>query len=427
MNTPATRDPSTSPWSANRPSVPALAFDIGACLRQINIERMRHERLARFRTELAKLDVVGALLVDPVNIRYATDARNMAVWSLHSVARYAFVPTDGPIVLFEMGSAQHVTRGLSTISEVRPSTPWTFMIAMDRIDEKCARWADEIVDLVHGHGAGNRRLAVDRCEPLGIQFLTDRGLTILDAQKPIETARAVKTSDEIDSMKLVMDVCDEGVRRMRAALAPGITENQLWSILHETNIAHDGEWIECRLLTSGPRTNPWYQECGTRVIQAGDVVGFDTDMVGPLGYVADISRTWVCPGKRPSDRQRRLYEIAQEQLRYNISLLRAGVGFREFSDKAWNIPEIYVPQRYLSPIHGLGLVDEYPVVPYPQDFAEWGSDGVFVKNMVVSVESYIGEVGGPDGIKLEEQVLITDNDAVPMSRSAIYDAIEVSD
>ena len=425
MNSQAPRNPT---WSeqATCPPAPALAFDIEARLRQINIERMRHERLARFRAELRKLDVAGALLANPINIRYATDARNMAVWSLHSVARYAFVPTDGPVVLFEMGSTQHVTRGLSTVGQVRPSTPWTYMIAMDRVQEKCARWADEIVDLVRECGAGNRRITVDRCEPLGIRFLMDRGLTVLDAQQPIESARAIKTADEIESMKLVMDVCDAGIRRMRATLVPGITENQLWSTLHQTNIAHEGEWIECRLLTSGPRTNPWYQECGTRVIQAGDLVGFDTDMVGPLGYVADISRTWVCPGKRPTDRQRQLYEIAQEQIRHNMSLLRPGVGFREFSDKAWNIPERYVPQRYLSPVHGVGLVDEYPVVPYPQDFPEWGSDGVFVKNMVVAVESYIGEVGGPDGIKLEEQVLITDNGAVPMSGSPFYDAIDVS-
>jgi len=36
-----------------------------------------------------------------------------------------------------------------------------------------------------------------------------------------------------------------------ACLASWITENQLWSILHETNIAHGGEWIECRLLHRG--------------------------------------------------------------------------------------------------------------------------------------------------------------------------------
>ena len=413
--------------SAARRSPAALGIDVESRLRQIDIERMRHARLARFRHELARLDVAGALLFDPINIRYATDARNMTVWSLHSIARYVFVPTHGPVALFEMGSTQHVTRGLSTIGELRPSTPWNYMIAMDRVEEKCALWADEIADLVRTHGSGNRRLAVDRCEPLGIRFLTDRGLTILDAQQPIETARAIKTPDEIESMQLVMDVCDEGVKRMRAALRPGITENQLWSILHETNIVHDGEWIECRLLTSGPRTNPWFQECGTRVIQAGDVVGFDTDMVGPLGYVADISRSWICPGRAPSDRHRRLYEIAEEQLRFNMALLRPGVGFREFAEKAWKVPELYAPQRYLGNVHGLGLVDEYPVIPFLEDFPAWGSDGVFVENMVVSVESYIGELGGPDGIKLEEQVLITERGAIPMSNSTLHDALTVPD
>jgi Xaa-Pro aminopeptidase len=89
-----------------------------------------------------------------------------------------------------------------------------------------------------------------------------------------------------------------------------VTENQLWSILHETNIAHGGEWIECRLLASGPRTNPWFQESSNRVIEAGDVVGFDTDMVGPFGYIADISRSWICPDAKPSDRQKKLYDLA---------------------------------------------------------------------------------------------------------------------
>jgi Xaa-Pro aminopeptidase len=70
-------------------------------------------------------------------------------------------------------------------------------------------------------------------------------------------------------------------------------------------------------------------------------------------------------------------------------------------------------------------VDEYPVIPFIEDFTDWGSDGVFVENMVVSVESYIGELGGQDGIKLEEQVLITDRGAVPMSESPLRDALEV--
>ena len=76
-----------------------------------------------------------------------------------------------------------------------------------------------------------------------------------------------------------------------------MTEEELWSYLHKTNIENGGEWIETRLLSSGPRTNPWFQECSNRIIQKGDLVAFDTDMVGPYGYCADISRTFVEGGK----------------------------------------------------------------------------------------------------------------------------------
>ena len=54
-----------------------------------------------------------------------------------------------------------------------------------------------------------------------------------------------------------------------------------------------------------------------------------------------------------------------------------------------------------------------------------GYDGVIEENMVLCVESYIGEVGGHEGVKLEEQVLITATGAVPMSKTPIIDALVV--
>lgn len=65
-----------------------------------------------------------------------------------------------------------------------------------------------------------------------------------------------------------------------------------------------GEWIETRLLSSGPRCNPWYQECSGRVIQNGDLVGFDTDMIGAYGVCVDTSRTWLCGDKAPTAEQK---------------------------------------------------------------------------------------------------------------------------
>ncbi len=403
----------------------AAPVDHGLIERSAAIDEraLRDWRLGRLRAELRARDYAGAVLSDPMNVRYATGARNMAIWTMHAPGRYVFVATEGPVVLFEFPSSMHLSDGLENITERRPSTPWFYFLAGPRTGEKALIWADEIVSLVRAHGGGNRRLAVDRCEPAGTARLVAAGLELFDAQEALERARAIKSPEEIRCLQLSMDVCDLAVERIRGSLQPGLTENQVWAILHETNIAHGGEWIECRLLASGPRTNPWFQECADRVIAAGDVVAFDTDMVGPHGYLADISRSFVCPGRAPTVRQRMMYEQAQEQVLTNMGLLRPGVGYREFAEKSWPAPEQYVANRYMVMVHGVGFVDEYPAVPYTQDFADWGYDGVFEENMVVSVESYIGEQGGEDGIKLEQQVLITVGGAVPMSSVAFADAL----
>ncbi len=44
-----------------------------------------------------------------------------------------------------------------------------------------------------------------------------------------------------------------------------------------------------------------------------------------------------------------------------------------------------------------------------------GYDGTLEAGMTVCVESYVGEVGGAEGVKLEEQVLITETGAIPLS------------
>ena len=392
---------------------------------EVDEAKLRAGRLERFRAELRRRDVAGALLTDPINLRYATGSRNMAVWTMHDGGRYAFVATEGPVVLFEFASSRHVSRDLDTVDEQRTSTPFTYFLAGPRVGEKTLRWAEEIAGLVERHGGGNRRLAVDRCDPEPAACLIARGIELVSVQPAIEQARMIKTAEELRCMHAAMTVCDLAVERIRASLEPGVTENQLWSVLHETNIAYGGEWIECRLLASGQRTNPWFQECGDRLIRAGDMVGFDTDMVGPHGYMADISRSLVCPGRPATDRQRHLYELAQEQVLFNIERLRPGVAFREFAETSWPVPDRFVANRYSMMVHGVGLVDEYPSVAYPQDFAAWGYDGLFAEDMVVSVESYIGEPGGPDGVKLEQQVLITARGAVPFSRSPLVDALQV--
>jgi Xaa-Pro aminopeptidase len=380
---------------------------------------LRRYRLERIRRELRRRDYGGALLVDPANLRYATDIPNMQVWALHNKCRYVYVPTEGPVILFDYGCARHLSAGDDLIAETRTAFPHTYFTNGGRHPEFIGKWAEEIAGLVRQHGGGNRRLAVDKLDPPGTHALERLGIAIVDGDELMEWARAIKNTDEVLAVKESIAACEAGIAAMWAALKPGMTENELWSHLHATNIARGGEWIECRLLTSGERTNPWFQECSDRVIQPGDIVAFDTDLVGPNGYCADISRSWVAGEVRPTDEQRRLYGVALDNLHHNLALVKAGLSFREFTEKSFPLPEEFVARRYSCIMHGVGMVDEYPFAVYPQDWQRWGFEGVLEAGMTICVEALIGAVGGKECVKLEQQVLVTESGYEQLSQAPL--------
>lgn len=243
----------------------------------IDLARLRLERLKRLRTILVASDCAGAVFFDPINIRYATDVSNMQVWSLHNPARYAFIASEGPVILFEFPSCAHLGAEMPLIDEVRTAKSWTYLMAGPEAETTAASWADEIADLVGEFGRGNRRLAVDRLDWMGYLALRACDVAVAEGQSIAEHARRIKTPEERRTMRDAIDACEQAMATMAASLEPGISEQQLWSILHQQNIALGGEWIETRLLVSGPRTNPWYQECSERIIESGDLVALDTD------------------------------------------------------------------------------------------------------------------------------------------------------
>ncbi len=374
-----------------------------------DLDAVRVYRLGRVRAELEKRDYAAIILYDQLNTRYATDATDMQIWCSHNENRYVYVPAEGPVIVFEYAGLEHLSEGLPGVDEVRSATCWYYFAAGARCQEMVTEWAAEIADLVSQHGGGNKRVAIDRCGPLGVQELARHGISIHDGFEIMEVAREIKSPGEIVLMRHAIDVCEQGLAAMREALRPGVTENALWAKLHEKNIALGGEWIETRLLSSGPRTNPWFRESSMRVIEKGDMVSVDTDLVGPYGYCCDISRSWVCGEGRASDEQRRLYAAAVAEIAHNTALLKPGMSYREVAERAWKIPGEFYENRYSSVIHGVGLCDEYPAIKHLGDFEAKGYDGVIQPGMTLCVESYIGTSGGHEGVKLEEQVLVTED------------------
>jgi Xaa-Pro aminopeptidase len=184
------------------------------------------------------------------------------------------------------------------------------------------------------------------------------------------------------------------------------------AILVKESITRGGEYPETRLLTSGPRTNPWFQESNDRIMQKGDLISFDTDLIGPAGFYNDFSRSWVIGGGKPTDEQRRLYDISRKQLEKNVSLLKVGSRFLEFAAKAFVLPDEFIVNRYADVGHGCGMGVEYPFLMYPEDADAGAYDGVFEANMLICFESYVGAKGGSQGVKLEQPIWLTKNGPV---------------
>ena len=386
---------------------------------QINFDRMRMYRLNRVREQLLINDLGACILFDPINIRYATDTRNMSVFSFHLMTRYVFIPASGPVILFEYPKCEHIYENNCTIDEVRNVISWDFFSWGNNVYQKASEWAKTVDELMKKYSSDNKNLAIDVCDPVGINALNDRHkYKLFNAQQYLEIARSIKSDDEIVCLRASVKTAEMGASLMHEKLQANMTEEELWAYLYKTNIENGGEWIETRLLTSGPRTNPWFQECNNRIIQKGDLVAFDTDMVGPYGYCADISRAFV-EGHEFNSEQKKLYLMAVEHINYNAELIKPGLSFKEFTEKSWKLPEEYYGNRYSCMVHGIGLCDEWPMIRYPTDGGQ--REGCFEKNMTITVETYIGKVGGKEGVKLEQQCLVGENGLELMSHHPLED------
>ncbi len=378
---------------------------------EINFKKLRSYRLDRVKKELEKNNLEACILFDPVNIRYALDTVNMSIYNMHNLTRYCFVPVNGPVILYEYFNCEVLSKDLNLIDEIRPAITWDYFSNGDQANLQLKKWINEIVDLSKTYFK-NKKIAIDVINGPAVTALNQNGIKVIDAKQILEQSRVIKSSEELKCMKAAIEVAEIGVSKMREQLKAGMTEDELWSILHKTNIEHGGEWIECRILSSGERTNPWMQESSNKVIQSGEIVAFDTDMVGPYGYCADISRTFV-EGHNFNNEQKQLYKMALDHIDHNARLIKNGTSFREFSEKSWKLPEEYYGNRYSCMIHGIGLCDEWPQIKYPTDGGQ--REGYFEKNMTITVESYIGKVGGKEGVKLEQQYLVGENNLELMS------------
>jgi Xaa-Pro aminopeptidase len=378
-----------------RPSAPGTP--------SIDLPRLRAGRLARLQAAMRRHDLGACLFFNPANIRYATGTRIMAVYTSGTFVRGSLVPAEGSPILFEHPNSMHISRQIAT--DVRPMFSWDFC-GTQALDQ-AVRWARQIRSALRDLGLKGDRLAVDRLDTPGFLALMDEGIRVVDSGPATVEAREIKTPEEIELLRINGRIGHAMLAEFEAAIRPGIREYELLAVLSDVLLKRQGEHLFTRCCVAGRNTNPWMLEAGDTEVRPGDLVFVDTDAVGYEGYVVDVSRTFLC-GDQPTPVQKEAYRAAHDCVAGMLEIARPGVTFEEFARRAPPLPEKYRARRYEVMVHQAGLEDEGPSIPYPDDDGLPMPPRELREGMVLCLECYAGEVGGAFGVKLEDQVLVTE-------------------
>lgn len=363
---------------------------------------LRAGRLARLQGAMRAHGVESCLLFNEPNVRYATGVSAMPIYSNTTFVNCAVVPAEGRPIVFMHGNSVHLFDGIE--ADVRPIHAWEFI---DDGPTHAAIFAREIVAALRELGVDPAApLAVDRLGTPAYLALQHEGIGFVDAAPVAMAAREVKTPEEIELLRLNGPIVMDMLEAFEAALEPSVRERELLAVMVDRLLRSGGEHVATSTVCSGPNTNPWRAEATARQVVAGDLVYVDTDMIGIGGYFFCVSRTFLCGDQAATPAQLDAYRAAHQWLLGMRELVRPGLTCAEIAARAPKIPERYVPQRYECMIHGIGLEEESPSVNHPAD-EQPNPDRVIEEDMALVIELYCGQVGGRDGVKLGDQVLVT--------------------
>jgi Xaa-Pro aminopeptidase len=236
--------------------------------------------------------------------------------------------------------------------------------------------------------------------------------------------RAVKDDVEVGLIRHAIDITDAGLRRLCRALRPGVMEYELEAeLLHE--FTRRRAWMGYEpIVASGGNACVLHYVDNMAACRAGDLLLVDVG-ASWANYSADLTRTYPVGGTFTA-RQRAVYEAVLRVLRASVERTRPGVTLREWKraaqvqmaeelvglglitadEAAADTPEKPACRKYfmhgLGHSLGLGVHDLAPL------------DGPLAPGWVMTVEPgiYIPEEG--IGIRLENDVLVTESGAVDL-------------
>jgi Xaa-Pro aminopeptidase len=234
-----------------------------------------------------------------------------------------------------------------------------------------------------------------------------------DATPVLVQARAIKTAQELERMRLANEIAAAAMEHVRAELRPGMKESEaaaLWTgFVHGHGTGWDGKVALAHgfsLVWSGPGIRT-FTATGDRPVQQNEPTLFEI-WVCADGYWCDHTKN-LCPGDLTSDYRRLLDDLTTVYERA-IEHCRPGAGLDELDRLIREgIANAGYPGQPSHPVaHGVGARAHEP--PY----AHQSAPATIEEGMVLAIEPGAYWEGG-GGLRVEDNFLITADGAEKLS------------
>ena len=380
---------------------------------RINWNRLREYRLNRARDAMKTAGLGAMLVMYDENVRYVTSTVTPGWCRLKPGLRYALLCEGAEPVLFEQGDiGTQINRHCPWIPKdnVRYAYSWIKGAVGGAAEQQVTKFTRAILDEMKKYGVDKAPLGVDFIDLNMINSFNAHGIQWTDGMSPMVSARAIKNIDELEAMRIVAAICDACHTAISHFLVAGMQEHQITAFAMEFLYNIPGiEDVEDIIVSSGPNSWPNWRHFSDRIIQPGDLVIIDMAAVTWNGYKSCMYRTY-CVGKKPTDEQRRYYDLAYRWLYDAIDKVQPGATTRDIAEvwpsakDTWGYEEEDQAAANLWG-HGLGLAQyDTPVVSriYSLDHPV-----VIEPGMSFALETQHGKPL-QWGVRLEEMLVVTE-------------------
>ena len=385
--------------------------------KRVDLDALRKKRIARADVQRKKAGLDALLVWKDENCRYLTDLRPQLIAGKTTALNGALlIEGKAPILFCSGGERDRVDRTMPWIEEVH---------TIPIIEEKAlvVGMLDEILGpALQKHGLSDGKIGLDEANTVFVKALQAKfpKLLIEDGDTPMQQARMIKLPEEIALLEEATAIADAVTASGIAAIAEGVRECEVAGEAMRTLFRLGGEYahVMTPFVASGENMAPPHRICSDKIIRHGDVVFIDIG-ANWNGYFGDVARTAICG--EASDDQKKIYTAVYEGLKAGIAEMRPGRTNKDAADALIRTAAKYgFGDRFLSLFigHGVGIGANEP--PYIGETLPGAPVYEFEPGMVFAVEPliWIEGVRGGGGVRLEEQVLITESNPHVMSRAA---------